>query len=470
MLRVVDVFAGPGGLNEGFAQFRRDGEPVFDIAGSFEMDRHAVQTLKIRSAVRALTKDGELYGAYRDLLASRSTLAELLADEEFAAQMAKAESHVHAIELGPETRGETGRRIEAAISGAVDWVLIGGPPCQAYSLVGRARRTNDKTFVNDKKHFLYREYLDILRRFRPSVFVMENVKGLLSAGHGGTSMFGRIIDDLRLGGAYDIRSLIVSGSEVAPRDFVIRSEDYGIPQARHRVILLGVRSDIGSDSLAPLTKVREPSTVWHAIGGMPKVVSKVSTSRQASLGGWPGAHALGTSLASRDLPPEAKRMAKPKRSALDELRAWLEQANAPLSLHEPRSHMERDLARYAYLSTMAEYDVVVRVSDLPPELLPNHNNVRGLDTPFSDRFKVQRWHRSSSTVASHISKDGHYYIHPDPDQMRSLTVREAARLQTFPDDYWFSGPRTKQYHQVGNAVPPLLARQIADRVATILGR
>ena len=132
--------------------------------------------------------------------------------------------------------------------------------------------------------------------------------------------------------------------------------------------------------------------------------------------------------------------------------------------------MEMDLARYAYLATLAAHGEAPRVADFPKDLRPKHKNLDVAGTPFTDRFKVQVWGKPSSTVVSHISKDGHYYIHPDADQMRSLTVREAARLQTFPDDYWFHGPRTMQFHQVGNAVPPLLALKIAERVADLLGQ
>lgn len=467
MLPVIDVFAGPGGLNEGFAQLVRKGEPVFDVVGSFEMDRHAVETLKIRSAVRALTKDGVLFGPYTDLLASKATVRDLFGNAEFAAQIAKAEGHVHAIELGPASRAETGRLIDAAIKGADDWVLIGGPPCQAYSLIGRARRTNDEKFAEDKKHFLYQEYLDILRRFRPSVFVMENVKGLLSAGHGGKSMIDRIIADLQLNGAYDIRSLVVPESDPAPKDFVIRAEQYGIPQTRHRVILVGVRSDIGASRLTPLASVKEPATVFDAISGLPQTKSSVSRHRPGTLT-WDTAQRIGIKLALAEI--DDAKASKMLRPPCEDLQMWLRRHNPPLSQHEPRAHMDLDLARYAYLATLANYRISRRVQEFPPDLRPLHNNIAGASTPFSDRFKVQRWNRPSSTIASHISKDGHYYIHPDPSQMRSLTVREAARLQTFPDDYWFAGPRTMQYHQVGNAVPPLLAHQIARKVADILGR
>ena len=139
--------------------------------------------------------------------------------------------------------------------------------------------------------------------------------------------------------------------------------------------------------------------------------------------------------------------------------------------HESRGHIRKDLHRYLFAAAFAKVkNRSPLLEDLPKQLLPKHENVQAAlkETKFNDRFRVQLANRPSTTVVSHISKDGHYFIHYDPTQCRSLTVREAARLQTFPDNYFFEGPRTEQYRQVGNAVPPLLARQIAEIVRGVL--
>ncbi len=472
MIPVVDVFAGPGGLNEGFGSARsEDGELIFKVVGSFEMEPNAVETLTLRAALRSLP-EGASYKPYREMLRGRRSLNDLRSEPTMYDALERAREHIHQIELGPAHRQSVRDLIQTALRGAREWVLIGGPPCQAYSLVGRARRSHDPLFLEDKKHFLYREYLDIIKGHRPAVFVMENVKGLLSAGHGPTSMFDLIQEDLRGDGQYDVRSLVVDCDRPTPGNYVIESERYGIPQRRHRVILLGIRRDLAGQTVTPLSR-RKEVTVRAAIGSMPPVRSLLSrASRRES--DWEDARTLGRALGRLDRdrwgkPDSAPSLAGPKTMPAD-LRSWIEAGHPPISQHEPRMHMPSDLARYAYLATMAEWGWSPRVGELPSGLEPEHKNLSRASTPFVDRFKVQTWDRPSSTIASHISKDGHYYIHPDPSQMRSLTVREAARLQTFPDDYFFCGSRTMQYHQVGNAVPPFLAHQIALKVAELLGQ
>ena len=251
---VIDLFAGPGGLNEGFSSIGEDrGSPVFRTVGSFEMEKNAVSTLTLRSAFRSLKRAGRVPQAYYDYISGTLTRDVFEQDPAVSQALTEARRHVHRVELGKKTRSEVDAKIAEALRDAraredSDWVLIGGPPCQAYSLAGRSRRTNDDQFAFDHKHFLYEEYLHIIERFKPAVFVMENVKGLLSSTNNGVGMFGQILHDLRHPNRelnYEIRSLVVDeeAHKLLPRDFVIPAEKYGIPQKRHRIILLGIRSD-----------------------------------------------------------------------------------------------------------------------------------------------------------------------------------------------------------------------------------
>lgn len=485
---VVDLFAGPGGLNEGFSSLMGlDGSPVFEAVASFEMDGRACDTLRLRSAVRMLRGSTAGSSAYLHFLHGDTSWSDLIARPEVATALSQARGHVHQVELGPSTREESRALIREALSGDSDgpWVLIGGPPCQAYSLVGRARRTHDANFDDDVKHFLYREYLDIIEAHRPPVFVMENVKGLLSHTHRGRHLFGQILDDLsRAGDGYDIRSFVVpggdragSGAELAPSDYVIRSEAYGVPQRRHRVILLGVRSDISARPHQALRKAEGPS-VRDVLGGLPAVRSQISPKKCDDESEWRRLRAKALTSAGvasgRMVVPSStgwERGGRLSRTAgSGTLASWLtSRSGGAVVHHQARSHMPNDLMRYAYLAARAhDGGRAIKVDGLPPDLLPRHANIGGPNTPFADRFRVQRFDGPATTVTSHIAKDGHYYIHPDPSQMRSLTVREAARIQTFPDDYFFCGNRTQQYHQVGNAVPPYLAYQLAEVVAGLI--
>jgi len=480
---VIDVFAGPGGLNEGFSSLVDDqGRPRFRTAASFEMDAYACETLRLRATVRSLRRvTGETPREYVDLMAGRVTLRDFYASTDVEAHAKEAAEEVHQLELGERTRDQSDALIRERLDGGSrNWVLIGGPPCQAYSLAGRSRRVSDPTFKDDHKHVLYREYLNIIAKFEPAVFVMENVKGMLSSRHEGGRIFERIKEDLespRPGLRYEVRSLVVpvAASDLQPSDFIIRAENHGIPQRRHRVILLGVREDL-TGRASNILETTPSVSVREVIGDLPAIRSRMSPLPTDSPSAWHESRLLAAALAGESAPgredvPELGGAWLPYRAKISgEIGGWLlDPAVEGISLHEARRHMTGDLQRYAYLAYMAGRGKFPKVMDLPPQLLPNHRNASRSDAPFADRFRVQPWGSPSTTVVSHIAKDGHYYIHPDPTQMRSLTVREAARLQTFPDNYLFVGNRTQQYHQVGNAVPPLLARQIGEVVSDLLG-
>ena len=487
---VVDLFAGPGGLNEGFSQ--ACGGSVFQTVISAEMERWAHETLILRKVVRG----AGFPDVYYRFLNGEITWEEFRADELISGHFDAALSRAPVMELGQNNREKNDVLIQLALEKAGihessnrPWALIGGPPCQAYSLIGRARRKHDETFSDDHKHVLYREYLHILDRFRPPVFVMENVRGILTSKLHGNPIFDQILRDLRLGGAYRIHSLITDRNpdELAPRDFVINAADYGVPQARQRVILLGISTSCELSVPVPILEKRTGSqvTVRQAIEGLPAVRSKISPVSKDDEQEWRAirddaaliVENCGGTVADQSVlqtPRVGGAIVHSKIRTMDDsaLDKWLvDKKLTTVTLHESRSHMPSDLKRYFFLANHALTHPAQRqptVTEFPEELVPAHRNIRISNAPFVDRFRVQAWDGPSSTIVAHLSKDGHHFIHPDPSQMRSLTVREAARLQTFPDNYYFRGPRTTQFQQVGNAVPPFLARQIGEIVAELL--
>lgn len=500
---VIDLFAGPGGLGEGFCRVNGPKQgAAFRIALSIEKDRVAHQTLRLRSFYRQFADRTVPKEYYAHL---RGEIDETELHSAFPEEAALSHEEAWQAELGVIAASEVDRRIRIALDGQRDWVLIGGPPCQAYSLVGRARTGKQKNEA-DARHFLYREYLRILNIHRPLAFVMENVKGLLSATVKENGVFERILNDLRSAG-YTLHALasrnqsFLPGVHVQPHEFIIRSEEHGVPQARHRIIVVGTRDDARLPAPPRLARTATPSTVAEAIGDLPEVRSTLSRRDGFDSGGaWAMAikrhlgdavvrdigKIAGERVADRvgkareevlwHLEPGAEFLHRPsgrKRGTNTALGGWyMSQVLGGVCNHTARSHIGPDLARYLFAACYAE--VAGRspvLSNFPSRLQPNHRSAKGNrngDMAFADRFRVQLRNQPSTTVVSHISKDGHYFIHPDPTQCRSLTVREAARLQTFPDDYLFKGPRTEQYRQVGNAVPPFLAYQIAQSVYTIL--
>lgn len=500
--KTIDLFAGPGGLAEGFSSVRDTlGARVFPIALSVEKEPSAFATLRLRSFVRQFDRAPP---EYNDYIAGRISKQEMI--DAHPAEWASASVETAMLELGePAADEELALRISPITAEeAADTVVIGGPPCQAYSLVGRARNKGIEGYdpSEDHRHFLYREYIGILRKLKPAAFVMENVKGLASAMVAGVNIVDLILSDLRAAGgdsgSYELVPIVADSGGVLP-GFLIRSEEYGIPQCRHRVILLGIRKDVfdGLPGDAVENAVLQPpgisATVADVLEGLPKLRSGLSRSedsepawrdataramRKAAAacradGTYLSAVARRLSRAATEIKgPEAalpRSGTRPSSPRSNELSNWISDAELDfLPNHEARGHMASDLARYAFAAAFAEvHERSPKASEFPAGLAPDHRN--WASGKFADRFRVQTWGRPSTTVTSHISKDGHYFIHPDLMQCRSLTVREAARLQTFPDNYFFEGNRTQQFVQVGNAVPPLLARQIALIVARLLG-
>ncbi len=514
---IIDLFAGPGGLGEGFSAFQtRDGRSPFHIALSIEKDHYAHQTLTLRSFFRQFPP-GKAPVEYYDYLRRadepeperRKRLFEAWPEE---ADLAEGASMV--AELGREETATIRERIRGALDGDDEFILLGGPPCQAYSVMGRSRNSGNPKYKasEDTRQWLYVEYLQVLADHHPAVFIMENVKGLLSATLESQRIFERILDDLRSPceavlrehrdladgrrrTRYNLFPIGCNGNANTEdlRRFIVRMENHGIPQARHRLIIVGIRSDLGVEQISPLPE-SGPVVMENVISDLPHVRSGLSRDLDnpetwckrvkeiqcySFMNGIPSEleQAIRGSVLSalkciedRDLSRGGEFI--PCRLQTRYRPDWyIDRAIRGICNHTPKQHMTLDLHRYLFAACFSEvYHKSPYLADFPNELLPKHKNTKKslADGHFADRFHVQILGRPSTTVTSHVAKDGHYFIHPDPCQCRSMTVREVARLQTFPDNYFFCGPRTAQYTQVGNAVPPLLAQQIAASVFELL--
>ncbi len=376
---VVDLFAGPGGLGEGFRQ------AGFYISAAVDVDRYACQSL---------TKNA----------APRGTIV--------------IESDVKKLVL----------------TGSVD-VVVGGPPCQGFSRVGIPKikhhriEVEGKKRVYDPRRTLYKEFIRIVESLRPQFFVMENVPTILSF------RGGKVKDEI-------VREFKAIGYESTPK--VLNAADHGVPQIRKRAFFIGNR--MGTENPFP----EATNMDWKA-------------NPQLRLGD--ETHVLPDYLdvadAIGDLPPlepgkgedEVPYPVPPK---LTPFQIWAREGSPALYNHVARNHSERDREIFR---TLREGQ---KMSELPPKMQPYRSDI------FGDKIKKQSWKRPSSTILSHLQKDGLMYVHPDSRQARTFTPREAARLQSFPDWFRFCGPMTQQFKQIGNAVPPILARQIAEVIKPLL--
>ncbi|MBY0473678.1 MAG: DNA cytosine methyltransferase [Nitrosomonas sp.] len=506
-IKVVDLFAGPGGLGEGFFSFsNKQGRHPFRTVISVEKETSAHKTLTLRSFVRRLLKNGDSLTEYFAYLRGERSIPY---SNQTKAAWVDATAETLQVTLGTVSGDKlVMERVKKSLRNSKNWILIGGPPCQAYSVIGRSRNKGirDYTPEADHRHFLYRAYLTLLAELQPPVFLLENVKGILTSRVYGDLIFPNILRDLsdpagktgKSGPKYRIHS--ISSDEYFEHGhehdlyytskYVVKAENHGLPQNRHRVILIGVREDI--DKKPRTLDYAVAPTVAEIIKDMPFLRSGITTN-DGSLE-WmvtvnQYAEDLRNSLkevdsnlsdkfaeissffnnTSANILSRGGRFISHPRTAAGSIDSWIG-SNAPtdgFANHESRCHMHRDLLRYLFASSYALVKGRSPIAiDFPENLAPLHKSWSSGE--FDDRFRVQLWNHPSTTITSHMSKDGHYFIHPDPRQCRSLTVREAARLQTFPDNYFFEGNRTPQYVQVGNAVPPLLGHMIARRIYELI--
>lgn len=414
-LTYIDIFAGAGGLSEGFV---RNGHiPVAHV----EMKREACFTLKTRNCYYYLKNNNRLEDYHRYLR------KEISRDELYA--MVPHDILDTVIHETMNTNGMSAlfAKIDALmdIQGVknID-VLVGGPPCQAYSLVGRARSENN--MKGDARNYLYQLYADVLEHYHPRMFVFENVLGLKSANNGAylADMTERFCQ-----AGYDLDMRVLTAS------------NYGVLQNRKRIILIGKQHKEG-------VKFEYPD--------IPEVGEEFNNYVVDDL--------------LKDLPALQPGQANNQyaHNITDYLyESGIRSENDILTWHEVRPTREQDREIYRHaINAWYQNDERrrLRYTDLPENLCTHKNR-----TAFLDRFKVVAGNiHTSQTMVAHISKDGHYFIHPSLEQARSLSVREAARIQSFPDNYYFEGGRTAALLQIGNAVPPLMASAIANAVAEML--
>ena len=412
MLNMIDVFSGAGGLTEGFRY-----NDHFKFICHIEMDKAACSSLTLRNIYYYLRNINNLspYFEYIQGKISREDLFSFIPDnitQDVLNEEISKDNLPSIFEFIDKRLGNEG------IDG-----IIGGPPCQAYSTIGRANNKAKKS--TDKRIYLYKYYLDFLNRYKPKFFVFENVKGLLSFKDvSGELLFPKIISDFDTVG-YKVNYKIVDAS------------NFGVPQKRERLFLVGYRKDLMLnkpffDCLNEYTE--ETPTLKELFKDLPSIKA--------------GEY-------SKEYSCEC---------SSEIVEKYIRDEDDILTQHVSRPHNENDLKIYKLVLKAKKKGTNLRYVDIPRELQTHSNK-----TSFLDRFKALDYDSVCHTVVAHISKDGHYYIHPDLKQNRSITVREAARIQGFPDDFYFENSRTAAFKQIGNAVPPILSQKIAMSIIDFIG-
>ena len=408
MINIIDLFSGAGGLTEGFRNQQ------YKILGHVEKEKAACETLKLREVYYYLKKKNKL-GLYNDFLNSKTSIEDLL-------------KHVPQEKLNKILNFEISQENIHSIFSFFDGLgenvdgIIGGPPCQAYSTIGRARNASKKS--SDERIYLYKFYIHFLNKYQPKFFIFENVKGLLSFRDADNEfLLPRMKKEFEEAG-YSL------GYEV------LNTKNYGVPQSRERLIIFGVmneKKELIQEFFKNLKKYEENEVdVKTAFQGLPSLKAGEVNNSYTNL--------------SNDYVEQN----------------FLQDSKTPLTKNIARPNNSNDLAIYKIVAEAKKNGKNIKYSELDSKLKTHKHTDK-----FLDRFKALSWNSPSHTVVAHISKDGHHYIHPDTKQNRSITVREAARLQGFPDNYYFLDSRTSAFTQIGNAVPPIFSKKMADAILTL---
>lgn len=408
-MNFIDLFAGAGGLSEGF--IRAGFNPIAHV----EMNKDACDTLKTRTAYHWLKKYNN-FNIYQNYLRSENKKKDSLWDE-IPEHLIKS---VINKEISENTLEEVFSVIDSELNGNSVDVIIGGPPCQAYSVAGRAR----KDMSEDPRNHLYKHYVKFLQKYNPKMFVFENVPGILSAKNG--EFLDKIFDAVENAG-YDLA--------ISDKKF-LNARDFGVLQDRKRVIIIGWKKEL--KFTYPRFDIEENKN---------QVLSDLFSDLRKLKSG------QGTQNATEYEGPPTEYLIQSK----------IRNGQEFVTQHIVRPNNENDLEIYRIAVEEWNKGKRLNYATLPPRLI-KHNNTES----FSNRFQVVNGKGVAHTIVAHIAMDGHYYIHPDIKQNRSISVREAARIQSFPDDYFFEGSRTAALKQIGNAVPPLMAEKIAKKIKEML--
>jgi DNA (cytosine-5)-methyltransferase 1 len=410
-LTFIDLFAGAGGLSEGFIR------AGFDPIAHVEMNKEACDTLKTRMAYHYLKEKGQ-EEIYYDYLKSENKKK-----EEFWSKvpLSVIQSVINK-EISEETLPYIFEEIKKQLNGKKVDVVIGGPPCQAYSVAGRAR--DPKGMKEDPRNFLYKYYVRFLKEFKPEMFVFENVPGILSANNG--IFLDKIFEEVRSAG-YEL--------SIPPKRY-LNAKNFGVLQDRKRVIIIGWKK---SKNLS-YPNFEEKESNFKVLKDLFSDLRPLKNG-EGSLG--------------------AMRYGEKSTEYLDN--TLIRNGVEFVTQHYSRPNNENDLEIYRIAVEEWNKGKRLNYANLPERLI-KHNNTKS----FTNRFQVVNGNGMSHTVVAHIAMDGHYYIHPDIKQNRSISVREAARIQSFPDNYYFEGSRSAAFKQIGNAVPVLMGEGIAMKIKEML--